>query len=326
MPYLVAVDDADLVDGESVHGDLRLQDLERAGILWTATTSASVPPDVDTLYLVGSRRVDEELIERMPRLRHVARFGAGFDTVDVGACTAAGVAVTTTPAAVRRPLALAGLTLILAVTHNLVQKHRIVEDGDWRERREWRGRHTDASTVSIVGFGSAGAELARMLVALGFRVRGVNRRGSHPVASELGIPIVDLDAALASDVVVLCAALTPQTAGMIGAAQLARMRPDAVLVNIGRGGLVDQDALVDALVGGHLRAAGLDVFDPEPLPADHPLVTLPQVTLSPHALCWTDSFTAGVVASTNSAILDAQRGVVPATAVNPEVRAHPRWH
>lgn len=323
MISLVALDGADLVDGVSVHGDLRLHELEGAGIRWVETGAAAAS-DADTLYVMGATRVDAELLASMPRLRHVARFGAGYDAIDVEACTAAGVVVTTTPAAVRRPLALAGLTMLLAVTHNLVQKHRIATSGEWGERRRWRGVSTEGATVGIVGFGSVGAELARMLTGLGFDVRGMNRRGRHPVAGELGIPMVGLAEALAADVVVLCAALTEQTRGMIGAEEFALMGPDSAFVNIGRGALVDQEALVSALQEGRIRAAGLDVFDPEPLPLDHPLRSLPQVTLAPHSLCWTDAFTEAVARSVNASILAVHRGEVPPAAINPEAFTAPR--
>jgi phosphoglycerate dehydrogenase-like enzyme len=330
MAYRVGIVGGDVdMDGGSVHGDLRLRELVDRGCEWDALDEQE--PDerlaeYDALYLTGGRRVDRAVLRVAPRLRHVARFGAGYDAIDVEACTAAGVVVTTIPGAVRRPLAMAGLTLILAVTHNLVQKHRLVEREAWEQTRHWQGGHTDGSRVAIIGFGSVGAELGGMLTTLGFEVVGVNRRGAHPDADRLGIRMIGLDEALRADVVVLSAALTEQTRGMIGAAQLAKMRPDAVLVNIGRGGLIDQAALVDALRDGRLRGAGLDVFETEPVPLGDPLLSLPNVTLAPHALCWTRSFAAAAIDATNAAILAAASGQLPPGALNPAALDHPRWH
>ncbi len=331
MNYRIGVtDDAVNADGSSVHGDLRLGELVEAGIEWSLIDAhAHGGKDLeglDAVYALGHRPFNAAVLADAPRLRHIARFGAGYDTIDLDACTAAGVVVTTTPGAVRRPVALAALTLVLAVTHNLVQKHELTVTSRWHARARWRGEHTDGATVAIVGFGSVGAELAGMLVGLGFTVLGVNRRGSHPEAEALGVQMVALQTALLADVVVLTAALTEETRGMIGARELASMRADAALVNVGRGGLVDQRALTAALIDGTIRAAALDVFDQEPPAADDPLLTLPNVTLAPHSLAWTASFTDAVVASANAAMLDVAAGRHPATARNPAAFDHERWN
>lgn len=323
MSYLLGItDDAIEADGSSVHGDLRLDELEAAGIEWRIIEAHPENDDdlaeLDAVYALGHRPFDAEVLRSAPRLRHVARFGAGYDTIDLDACTAAGVVVTNTPAAVRRPLALAGLTLVLATTHNLVQKHRLTVESRWGEREAWRGTATEAATLGVVGFGSVGAELAALAQGVGFTVIGTNRSGRSEAASRLGVELVDLDALLrAADVVVLCAALTPETRGLIGARELAIMGADSVLVNIGRGGLIDQPALVDALRDGTIRAAGLDVFDPEPPAPDDPLLSLPNVTLAPHSLCWTDAFTAAVTRAANADIIAVSRGEAPVHALNP---------
>lgn len=327
MVYRVAVVGGEIdSEGRSVHGDLRLTDLSREGIAWeTLQTLDADLHHVNTLYLVDGQRVDQRVLDRAPHVEHIARFGAGFDSIDVDACTASGVIVTTTPEAVRRPLALAGLTLILAVTHNLVQKHDIVRRGTWNQRGVWRGQHTSGSTISIIGFGGVGAELARMLVGLGLTVTGMNRRGAHPIAQELGIEMVSLEKALLADVVVLTAPLTSQTRGMIGEPELNMMQPGASLINIGRGGLVDQPALTRALGDSKIRAAGLDVFAQEPLPATDPLTRLPNVTLSPHSLCWTDEFAARAIEDINASIISVRERRDFTRVINPEGLRHPRW-
>ncbi|WP_243229737.1 D-isomer specific 2-hydroxyacid dehydrogenase family protein [Microbacterium sp. CIAB417] len=330
MTYRLGItDDAIEPDGTSVHGDLGLADLEAAGVEWSVIdahpeTDADLA-ELDAVYSLGHREFGAAALASAPRLRHIARFGAGYDTIDLDACSDAGVIVTNTPDAIRRPLALAALTLVLAVTHNLVQKHTIVTEDRWGDRGRWRGTATDGSTVAIVGFGSVGAELARMLLATGFRVIGVNRRGSSPEAELLGVPLVSLGEALNADVVVLCASLNASTRGMIGRAELARMKPTAAIVNVGRGALIDQDALTAALQNGTIRAAGLDVFEPEPPAPDDPLLSLENVTLAPHALCWTADYTEAVVASANHAIITASRGGAPRTVLNPRALEHEKW-
>lgn len=330
MGYRIGItNDAIEPDGSSVHGDLKLGALEAAGIEWTLidahSDSAADLAGLDAVYSLGHRAFTAEVIEGAPQLRHIARFGAGYDTIDLEACSDAGVIVTNTPDAIRRPLALAALTLVLAVMHNLLQKHKLVEEDRWSDRGRWRGVAMDGATIAVVGFGSVGAELAEMLIGLGFRVVGVNRSGTSEDATRLRVPLVSLDEAMGSDVVVLCASLNASTRGMIGVDQLRLMRPSSALVNVGRGALVDQPSLVDALRTGRIRAAGLDVFDPEPPSADDPLLSLDNVTLAPHALCWTADYTNAVVASANAAIIAASRGAAPSSVLNPRALQHSRW-
>ncbi|WP_144792648.1 2-hydroxyacid dehydrogenase [Microbacterium paludicola] len=331
MTYRIGItNEAIEPDGSSVHGDLALDQLEAAGIEWEIIDAHphddSDLADLDAVYALGHRTFDARVLAEAPRLRHVARFGAGYDTIDLEACSDAGVLVTNTPDAIRRPLALAAVTLVLAVTHNLVQKHRITVEDRWEDRGRWRGVDTDGATVAIVGFGSVGAEAARMLLAIGHRVVGVNRRGRSDEAETLGVPMLPLDDALAAaDVVVLCASLNPSTRGMIGAAQLAQMKSTAALVNVGRGGLVDQKALTAALMDGTIRAAGLDVFDPEPPAPDDLLLSLDNVTLSPHALCWTNDYTQAVVTQANESLIAVAEGRVPPRVLNPRALEHERW-
>ncbi|SEB70384.1 Lactate dehydrogenase [Paramicrobacterium humi] len=324
--------DAAQPDGSSVHGDLRLRDLEEHGIAWRVLDRYvnPIPPadlaDVDAVYSLGHLPFDEELVSQLPRLKLVARFGAGVDTIDLDACTRAGVVVTNTPEAIRTPLALATVTMLLGVAHRLVAKDSITRRSAWRERSEFRGAPMRGRTVGIVGFGGVGSEVARMLQALGFAVIGNNRSGRSPQADALGVELVERDELLArSDFVVLCAALTSETARMIGARELGLMKSSAALINMGRGGLVDTDALRQALKSRTIDAAGLDVFDPEPLDPDDELLSLPNVTLSPHALCWTADFTEDVTRDANASIIAVAEGRRPERALNPAVFETAAW-
>lgn len=332
-PYSVALTaDAARADGSTLHGDIGLERLTAAAIRWSVLPEYRDPiplehlDGVDAVLSLGHIRFDADTVDHLPQLRHVARFGAGHETIDLEACTRAGVVVTNTPEAIRRPLAVAGLTMLLALSHHLLAKDRLVRTSDWQGREKHRGAALTGQTVGIVGFGSVGAELARLLAPLGVRVIGNNRSGTHPDARGLGVDLVGLDELLErSDYVVLCAALTPATVKLIDATRLALMKPTAFLINIGRGGLLDTDALRDGLREGRIAGAGLDVFDPEPLRPDDELLGFDNVLLAPHSLCWTADFTRDVSASAIGAIIDVAAGRRPAQVLNPAVYDSEAW-
>lgn len=326
-PFRVAITaDAVRPDGSSIHGDLGLERLSRAGIDWHVLPSYQDPipaqhlQGVDAVLSLGHIHFGSETLAAAPDLKLVARFGAGYDTIDLDACTQAGVVVTNTPTAVRKPLAAAGLTLLLALAHQLFAKDRLTRTSRWADRERYRGASLDGATLGIVGFGSVGAELARMAAPLGLRLLGNNRSGRHPHAEELGVDLVGLKELLASaDYVVLCTALTAETENLIGRRELELMKRSAFLINIGRGRLVDTGALRDALQQERIAGAGLDVFEPEPLQSNDELLRMDNVVLSPHSLCWTADFTRDVSASAIEAILDVAAGRRPTNLLNPAV-------
>jgi phosphoglycerate dehydrogenase-like enzyme len=218
--FTVAVTaDAARPDGSSIHGDLGLQRLTENGVRWSVLPSYTDPipladlAGVQAVLSLGHTAFDSDTVDHAPDLRLIARFGAGYETIDLDACTRAGVVVTNTPDAIRRPLAVAGLTLLLALSHKLLAKDRLTRTSDWAQREHYRGAPLVGQTVGIVGFGSVGAELARLLSPLGMKVVGNNRSGRHAEAAGLGVELLGLDELLErSDYVVLCAALTPETA------------------------------------------------------------------------------------------------------------------
>lgn len=276
--------------------------------------------------VLGGSTVSAETVAgpRPPLL--LARFGVGYDSVDIEACTAAGVAVTITPDGARRPVAAAAVALLLAVRHNLVAKDRLVREGRWADKVHLHGTGLSGSTVGMVGLGNVGSEVVRLLEPFDVRVLVADPQRTPAEAADLGVALADVDEVVSScDALVLTAALTPATHHVLDARRLASMRPGSVVVNIARGPLVDTDALVDALEHGPLRAAGLDVFEEEPLPVDHPLVGRPDVVLAPHALAWTSEMALGNGRSALSAVLDALAGRRPEFLVDPAVVEHPRW-
>ena len=328
MPYRVAVTRAFAEpDGSTIFGDIGLDRLTEAGIEWQTLAAPSSRIDAhelegfDSVLVLGAERFDADSIPAGGRLKHVGRFGAGYDAVDVEACAAAGITVTNTPEAVRRPMADTALTLLFAVAHNLLIKDDLVRTGRWDERADWRGLGLRDRTVGIVGLGGIGLETARLLRALGLTVAAYNRTPKPEEAAELGIALLPLDELLAvSDYVVVTVAATPGTAGLIGERELQLMKPTAYLINIARGSVVDEPALIEALRARRIAGAALDVFEQEPLPQDSPLIELPNVVLAPHSLCWTDDFTASVSASLREAVIDMSQGREPRHVVRPRER------
>ena len=244
---------------------------------------AAVRPDV-AVVIADHERIDRDLLDRLPNLRLVARFGVGYDSVDVDACAARGVAVSLTPDAVTTPTAELAVLLMMVVARDLPAGDAAVRAGRWSPPIDVMPEAACLAdlTVGIVGLGRIGQAVARRLRAFGCALAYTGRRRLDAATeAELGAAFMPLDELLAGcDAITLHCPLNAQTRGMIGAAELARCRPGTILVNTARGGLIDERALVDAVTAGHIRA-GLDVFAHEPdVPAE--LRESPAVVLAPH--------------------------------------------
>jgi phosphoglycerate dehydrogenase-like enzyme len=281
----------------------------------------------DALILLGSR-FDERSIPGDGRLAVVARFGVGYDTVDVPACTKAGIAVAITPDGVRRPVAVTVLTFMLALAHRLFAKDRLTRMGPqgWAMRSDYMGLGLTGRTLGLVGVGNIGAEVLRLAAPLDMRFIAHDPYIAPAKARALNAELVDLETVFReSDFVSIHVPLSQATRGLVGQRLLALMKPTAYLINTARGPIVDQRALHDALASGRLAGAGLDVFEVEPAPADEPILRLDNVIVTPHALCFTDECFAGNGAADVRAVLAAVRGEPPANLVNPEVVETPQW-
>jgi glyoxylate reductase len=241
--------------------------------------------DRDGILAMPADRIDGGFLDARPGVRYVANHAVGTDNIDLAAAAERGVRVTNTPEVLNEATADLCVALVLAAARRVAEGDRLVRAGGWRgfSTDLLLGLDLGGATVGLVGLGGIGTAVARRLV-LGFSMRGLyHARHAHPEReAELGITRAPLDDLLAAaDVVTLHLPLTDETRGLIDARRLALMRPGSVLVNISRGPIVDQDALVEALRAGRL-SAGLDVFDTEPLPAGHPLMTLENAVLTPH--------------------------------------------
>ena len=279
--------------------------------------------DVDGLMCQSNCRVDAALLDAAPRLKVVSNVAAGYDNVDVAAATARGVAVCNTPVpALHETTADLTFALILAVARRLGEAERYIRAGHWTH---WSpqllvGADVYGRTLGIVGLGRIGQAVARRARGFGMTILYTGRRRNEAAEAELGARYVDLPTLLReSDFVSLHAPSTAETRKMIGAAQLAQMKPTAFLVNAARGALVDQAALAEALRAGTIAGAGIDVFDPEPVAADEPLLSIENAVVVPHVGGASLPTRARMAETAAVNLLAVLRGETPPSCVNPDV-------
>jgi len=280
--------------------------------------------DAVGLYAMWTERIDQELLDAAPKLRTVSVMAVGVENADMAACTARGVSVGWIPEAVTEATADQAMALLLALSRRIVDGHRYVREGRWRD---WSplvlmGHDVFGKTVGFVGFGRIGQAIAR-------RMRGFNMpilyhaRHRRPAAeAELGAQHRDFDALLAeADIFVLILPLTPETHHLIDAAAIAKMKPGALIVNVARGGVLDPQALYDALAAGYLGGAALDVTEPEPINPDSPLLTLDNCLIVPHTGTTTIETREQMTALCIQNLVNGIEGRPLVACANPEVQA-----
>lgn len=275
--------------------------------------------------LVLSPKFTARSIPANNQLLAVARYGVGFDSVDVDACTANDIAVCITRGAVDRPVAEATVMWMMALSHHLMAKDRVVRTGQWEQRKDYLGRELRGRTLGIVGLGGIGRALLDLL-----RGFGMNQTlAFDPVltaeqAAELGVKLVPLDELLSqSDFVSLHCPLNESTRDLIGERELNLMRRDAYLINTARGGIINEPALYTALKERRIAGAAIDCFDNEPLSAPPPLAELDNVLLAPHGIAWTEELFRDIGRMACGQLVSLAQGKQPSSVVNPEVFARP---
>ena len=293
---------------------------------YTAAAVREITPELaaryDALY-VNSSRVSAATVARGDcRLRIVARHGVGYDSVDVPALSAKGIVLTNTPLAVRRPVAVATLTLLFALAGRLIAKDRITRAGRWLERNDLMGTGLVGRTLGVVGGGGIGQELLRVSAPFGMRRVVADPYASEEILRTLDASRVPLEQLMReADFVVVACLLSEETRHLIGAPQFALMKRDAYFINVARGPIVDEPALIDALRAGKIAGAGLDVFEQEPVDPANPLLRMENVIVTPHALCWTDECFHAIASEGLQSVVDFSLGRRPAHLVNPEAWA-----
>jgi glyoxylate reductase len=277
---------------------------------------------VEGLLSLLTDRIDAELFTYAPKLRAVSNCAVGFDNIDIAEATKRGIVVGYTPGVLTDTTADFAFALLMAAARRVVEADKLVRAGKWKT---WGpmillGRDIHGATLGIVGLGRIGAEVARRAVGFGMRILYYDVQRQSKLEQNLGAQYVDLNTLLAeSDFITIHTALTPQTRHLIGAEQFEKMKRTSILINTARGAIVDNSALFVALRDGKIAYAALDVTEPEPLLADHPLLTLDNVIVTPHIA------SASVATRTKMALMAADnliaglRGEPLPNAVNPEV-------
>ena len=324
----------DILDsrGEPSFGREALAILDRApGVDWEYLPSVvrEITPEhaarYDAIYVNMARTPASAVARDDRRLRVVARHGVGYDSVDVPAMTRAGVLVTNTPAAMPRPVATIALTFVLALAGRLMTKDRLTRTGRWDERMDNMGMGLTGRTLGVVGAGRIGKEILRMARVFDLKLLAADPYVNDVELAYVGARKVDHDTLYAeSDFVVVIPLLDERTHHLVGAAAFARMKPTAYFINVSRGPVVDEAALIEALRAGRIAGAALDVFEQEPVDPANPLLAMDNVIVTPHSLCWTDECFGNMARIGLTSIVDALAGRAPEFVVNRDVLSHPR--
>ena len=278
--------------------------------------------DVEGLLSLLTDKVDAELMDKAPKLKVVSNYAVGFDNVDIPEATKRGIIVGNTPGVLTDTTADFAFTLIMSAARRVAEGDRYVRAGKWKT---WGpmlllGQDVYGSTLGIVGLGRIGAAMARRAKGFNMRLLYYDVIRQKQYENELGIEYASLDKVLAeSDFITIHTNLTPETHHLIGAKQFEKMKRTCILVNTSRGPIVDNMALYEALRSGKILYAGLDVTEPEPLPSNHPLLTLDNVIIAPHIA------SASVVTRTKMGLIAADnliaglKGQLGPAPVNPDV-------
>ena len=284
--------------------------------------------DIDALILLA-HRFDRNSVPRSGRLGVIARFGVGYDTVDVKACTDAGIALVITPESVRRPVAVSIITLMLALTGKLAIKEKLTRAGaaGFAQRGAHMGVGLVGRTFGSLGAGNIGAEAFRMAKPFDMKFIAHDPFADAKLMSEMGVELVGIeDLFRRSDILSISCPLSDSTKHIVNAGLLALMKPTSYLINTSRGPVVDQMALTKVLQERRIAGAGLDVLEQEPPDLDDPILALDNVILTPHALCWTDQCFAHQGALDIQAVLEYCDGRAPSgTIVNRSVLDGQAW-
>jgi phosphoglycerate dehydrogenase-like enzyme len=325
---------SDLFDtnGHPMFGDAALSLFSDAGVAWsTVPVSGGQLPataftDYEALMIGGSKVSEKELANESGKLRIIARNGVGYDAIDTAALTQRGILLTNTPIPVRNAVATTAVAFILALTLRLPLKSRLVrEEGRWRERGNYPDLALAGRTLGIIGLGGIGRELVRLMQPFGMVVVAADPYVDAGSAGQAGATLCSLEKLLKqSDVVVVACLLNESTRHLLNADRLRLMKPTAYLINVARGPIIDEAALIEVLRKGQIAGAGLDVFEKEPPDPDNPLLTMETVIPTAHCLCWTDSFVEAVGRDAISGIIAALNGHWPEYVVNPAAKAHAR--
>ena len=269
--------------------------------------------------IVMTPRVTADSLAGCADLLAIGRFGVGYDNVDIEACTQNDVLAMITAGAVDRPVAEATIGWMLALTHHVLAKDRLVRTGKWDDRTRYMGCELRDRTLGVVGLGGIGRTLVSLLQGFGMRQPiAFDPMVPAEIFAELGVRSVGLDELLSTaDFVSIHCPLNDRTRGLLGATQLQLMKRDAYLLNTARGGIVDEDALFETLRNGRIAGAALDCFAEEPVTTPHRFGKLENVILAPHSIAWTAELFRDIGRTACQSMLDLSVGQRPHGVLNP---------
>ena len=241
--------------------------------------------DATACFVTLSEKIDETCLNEAPNLKVVANMAVGFDNIDIDVAKQKGVTVTNTPEVLTETTAELGFTLMLATARRIVEAEQYIQEGQWKSWGPYllSGKDVYGSTVGIFGMGDIGKAFAKRLKGFNTKIFYHNRSRQEATENELGATWVSFDELLEeSDFVVCTAPLTDETKHKFNASAFEKMKSDSIFINIGRGAIVNEEDLVNALNKGQLLACGLDVLEQEPIAMDHPLLKMPNAVILPH--------------------------------------------
>lgn len=241
--------------------------------------------DVEGLFCLITESIDNELLEKANQLKIVSNMAVGYNNIDIEAAKEKGITVTNTPGVLTETTADLTFALIMATSRRLIESSEYLKKGNWKtwSPMQLTGQDIYGSTLGIIGLGRIGESVARRAKGFDMDVLYYNRNRKPGVERELGLTYKDMDTLLKeSDYVCIMTPYSPETKNLIGQRELSLMKNTSILINTARGGIVDENALYESLKSGTIYAAGLDVFEQEPVSSDHPLLTLPNVVALPH--------------------------------------------
>ncbi|WP_152266710.1 NAD(P)-dependent oxidoreductase [Agriterribacter humi] len=319
-------------EGNLTYKDMGLDILEKAeGIVYEfmEENQSPVTPDMLKGYdavISLSPAYNKDSFKGVTQLKAICRFGVGYDMVDLNACNEANVLVTITRGAVNHSVAESVITWMLALTHRVFEKDRLVRTGKWDERSMYTGTELRKRTLGIIGLGGIGGKLVQMLNAFDMNPPVAYDPFADPVKAEAyGVKLVDLDTLMRqSDFVSVNCPLTEETRNLISTHELSLLKKNAYIINTARGGIINEEALIKILVSKSIAGYATDVYEKEPPDEDHPLFKLDNVMLAPHCIAWTDELFREIGHMACQQVLQIAQGKIPDHVINSEILDH--WH
>lgn len=317
-------------DGRSIYDPSVLSILDHPRIEWSymkqglPVVTPEFAAEHDVICAMLERVAPASFARGDHRLKLVSRFGVGYDTIDVPACTQNGVMLTIAPDGVRRPVATTVITFMLALAQKLFLKDRLTREGRWAEKTSHMGIGLTGRTLGLVGVGNIGADVFRLAMPFEMKHVAYDPFVRPEQIAGLNVEMVSsLDEVMRrADFVSINCPLDARTRGLIGPREFGLMKQTAYIINTARGPIIQEKALTEALISGRIAGAGLDVFEVEPTPTDNPILKLDNVIVTPHGLCFTDECFTGIARNTFEAVRALADGIAPKYVVNREALQH----